>query len=99
MSRRMKQRDEGEMRGANLARIDDGSWRMPTSATERRTDSTRTSRHVRFVPGRDSCTATRARLFDHLVGASKQGWRHGDTERLRGLQVNDQFKFNWLLNR
>jgi hypothetical protein len=50
MSRRMKQRDEGEMRGANLARIDDGSWRMPTSATERRTDSTRTSRHVRFVP-------------------------------------------------
>ena len=53
MSRRMKQRDEGEMRGANLARIDDGSCRMPTSATERRTDSTRTSRHVRFVPNGD----------------------------------------------
>jgi hypothetical protein len=62
-------------------------------------DIVRLHAQVRFVPGRDSCTATRARLFDHLVGASKQGWRHGDTERLRGLQVNDQFKFNWLLNR
>ena len=31
-------------------------------------------------------------LFDNLVGAGEQRLRHGDTERLRGLQVDDQLE-------
>ena len=55
-----------------------GSWhaigdegRQAMSAVAHTTDSSRTSGHVRFVPQPDSCTAA-MRLFDHLVGASKQ---------------------------
>jgi len=28
-----------------------------------------------------------AALFDHLVGAGEQAWRHREAERLRGSQV------------
>ena len=31
------------------------------------------------------------RLLDHLVGASDQCWRHGDAERLRGIEIKRQF--------
>ena len=27
-------------------------------------------------------------LLDHLIGAGKQGWRHGDAEALGGLQID-----------
>ena len=42
---------------------------------------------------------TLASLFDHLVGAIKQGRRHGKPERLGGLQVNHQFEFGGGLHR
>jgi hypothetical protein len=29
-------------------------------------------------------------LFDHFIGAVKQRGRHGDSERLGGLEVDDQ---------
>ena len=38
-------------------------------------------------------------LFDHLVGASEQGERHGDAERLRRLQVDNQLDLGRLLHR
>jgi hypothetical protein len=41
----------------------------------------------------------RASLFDHLVGASEQGERHGDAERLRPLQVDNQLDLGRLLHR
>jgi hypothetical protein len=43
--------------------------------------------------------SVRSRLFDHLVGGNEQRLRHGQTERLGGLQVDYQFKFGRLLNR
>jgi hypothetical protein len=38
-------------------------------------------------------------LFDHLVGAPEQGGRHGDAERLRRLQVDNQLDLGRLLHR
>jgi hypothetical protein len=38
-------------------------------------------------------------LFDHLVGAREQRRRNFDAQRLRRLQVDDQFEFGRLLNR
>src|SRR5262249_61011898 len=39
------------------------------------------------------------RLFDHLIGARKERWRHGETKCLGGLQVNYQFEFGRGLHR
>jgi len=38
-------------------------------------------------------------LFDHLVSKHKQFIRHGEAERLRALEVDDQFQFHRLLHR
>src|SRR5947208_11384745 len=35
-------------------------------------------------------TIARTSLFDHLVGASEQRWRHLDPERLGSLEVDDE---------
>src|SRR5262249_30626524 len=32
----------------------------------------------------------RSPLFDHFVGASKQGWRYFEAERPRGLEIDHQ---------
>ena len=47
----------------------------------------------------DICSAAKFPLFDHLVGAIKDGWRDGKTDCLRGLEIDDEFKLGWKLNR
>jgi hypothetical protein len=38
--------------------------------------------------------ACRKQLFDHLVGGGKQRRRHGEAERLGGLEIDDQFELD-----
>src|SRR5277367_1240754 len=37
-------------------------------------------------------------LFDHLVGAGLQYQRHGEAERLRGLEIDDKLELGCLFN-
>ena len=37
-------------------------------------------------------------LFDHLVGAGKQCWRHDETDGLRRLEIDDQFELSRLFD-
>src|SRR6266404_3038017 len=73
------------------------------SAIERITDSSRTSRHVRFAPNCDMQLNSIHWLFDYVVGAAEQRRRHGEAERFRGLEVDHQFELfrglNWQLAR
>src|ERR1700694_1330198 len=68
------------------------------SALLRITDSSRTLRHVRKVPQPDSCTATKW-LLDHFVGGGEQRRWQFEAKRLRGLKIDDKFKFSGLLDR
>jgi hypothetical protein len=38
-------------------------------------------------------------LLDYLVGAGENRWRHGEAERVRGLEVDDKLEFGRLINR
>src|SRR6478609_689887 len=69
------------------------------SAVHPITDIAKILRYVRFVPQGDSCTAAKASLFNHLVDTGEQCGRHSKSERLSGLEVDDQLKFGGLLNR
>jgi hypothetical protein len=47
---------------------------------------------------RKATQPTYQQLFDDLVGAQPDRWRHGKTERLGGLEVQDHLKFCRQLN-
>src|SRR5262249_45143453 len=42
------------------------------------------------------CTAAILSLFDHLVGLRKQRRRHGEADRLGGLEVDHEIERCWL---
>jgi hypothetical protein len=39
------------------------------------------------------------RLFDHLVGAGEQAIRHGEAQRFRSREIDDEIELGWLLDR
>jgi hypothetical protein len=55
--------------------------------------------YVAEVPFATECTAAKASLFDHLVGAAEDRWRHSQTERLGGLEVEHQLILSRHLHR
>ena len=52
-----------------------------------------------YLPQPDSCSAAKQLLFDDLVGEREQIVGDFDTERLRGLEVDNEFEFCGVLNR
>ena len=40
-----------------------------------------------------------AQSFNHLVGTGEQQWRHGEAERLGGLQIKDELELGSLNDR
>jgi len=53
----------------------------------------------RCVPLATKVQCSKSGLFDHLVGAGKQRRRHGEAERLSGLDVDHQLILGWTLHR
>ena len=49
-------------------------------------------RHVRFGPIADTCSAAKEFLFDHLVRAGEQRWRHGEVKGFCGLEIDHQLE-------
>ncbi len=48
---------------------------------------------------REQSVAAKSFLFDHLVCADEQGWRHGEAECFGRLEINNQLIYRRLLNR
>ena len=70
-------------------------------STKNRHSPARIERPFRATSGlmHRSKTSAVARLFDHLVGAGEQCWRHVQANRLRHDQVNDEAELVRLLDR
>src|SRR5262249_10701117 len=64
------------------------------SALPLRTDLVQHDRDVRFVPEADI-----RELFDHIIGGNLQCLRHRNAECFWGLEVDNQLKSSWPLNR
>src|SRR5215467_9914313 len=57
------------------------------------------SRNAAVVIARESTPEGGYPLFDHLVGAGEQHWRHIETERLGGAEIDHQLELGRLLHR
>ena len=69
--------------------------RLPGRMAERPPipDANVVSRRGGEGPNNDICTAVETALFDQLVGGGKTARRNRQSNRLGGLEVDDEFKF------
>jgi hypothetical protein len=85
------------MAAQGQTRSEGGRWLMsgpsPTAAMEW------TSVDVSNVPFLDSCTAAKISSFDNIISAREQCCRQFDTERLGGLEIDEQLNLCGLLDR
>jgi hypothetical protein len=56
-------------------------------------------RRTTIEPPESTLTGHSLASFDNLVGAGEDRWRHGEAERLRGLEIEDQLECGRLLDR
>jgi hypothetical protein len=84
---------EIEVSNRHAANCIDRKRRRPWSLCLRKLP--RQSLTVAAVKGhyRTKCVAAKSELFNHLVGAVQERWRHGEAEHFRGLEIDDQQKF------
>jgi hypothetical protein len=68
------------------------------SASLRAPDSAGEARCFGVVPEAD-LRRCEGQLFDHLVGAGEERWRHNEAERSGGLEVDDKLEPRRLLDR
>ena len=66
------------------------------SASPRKRPSAIKLRSDASCQSRPNAPQQKAPLFDHLVGNSEERRRHGEAERLRGLEIDDQIEFGRL---
>jgi len=67
------------------------------STLDSRHCSARLARQKSAISGREQSQQD-PRLFDHLVGAREQRWRHFEAERFRGLEVDHKLVLCRLLD-
>src|SRR5262249_36400434 len=60
---------------------------------------TKSRPYVRFVPQAVVSIRSKAALFDHLVGAGEQAIGHGEAQRFRGLEIDNEFVLRRRLHR
>jgi hypothetical protein len=69
------------------------------SALTSKADIDSDRQNVRFGSKADNALQQERGLFDHFVGAREQRSRDGETQRPRGLEVDDKFELGRLLHR
>ena len=53
---------------------------------------------IRSWANTDSCTATNAQLFDHLIGTQEEGLGDCHPDCFCGLEIDHQLEFGWILD-
>src|SRR5262249_26560132 len=90
-----------ELKVVDTSDLDDGDWavmskadiRAAMSALHPKADMCSAVVDVRFGPQADMCS------FNYFISAQEKRLGDGQTERLGGSQIDDEFKLGWLFHR